>query len=269
MVQHREDPPGATSAHGRKAERQAQIAERVLERGQAAASDLAEHFGVSVMTIHRDLDALAEQGILRRFHGGASAQRSSVFEPDVDYRLRLGATAKRAIAIAARDLVEPGMALMLDDSTTGLALAGLIADIPDLTIATNFVDAVGLLAGRGPHVIGLGGDLSVPHRSFLGHGCLDAVAAIRVNTLFSSTSAMTADAVYHQEQEIVTVKQAMMASAERRVLLMDHSKCGKSALYRVSAATDWDVIVVDAETDPTFVADLRERGIDVVVATAS
>lgn len=258
------------TAQRRKAQRQAQIAEFVLEQGDAAATDLADRFSVSIMTIHRDLDVLAAQGIVRRYHGGVSAHRSNVFEPDASYRLRLSVTAKAEIAAAAVDLVQPGMAIMLDDSTTTLALARLLTDIPDLTLATNFLETMKVLAeGSTVRLIGLGGDYSPTHRSFLGQACVDAVAALRVGILFASTSAMTADTAFHQEQEIVSVKRAMMAAAERRVLLMDHSKINRTALYRVSTLTEWDTVIVDSQTPEEQTEEIRAAGAHLVVTSAA
>lgn len=251
----------------RKLRRQAEIAEIVFERGRASAADLAQHFGVSVMTVHRDLDTLAAQGVVRRYHGGAAAQRSDMFEPDATYRMRLGTAAKQQIANTALKYVEPGSSLMLDDSTTTLALAQLLARTTELTVATNFVDIVQAIgANERIRLIGLGGDYSLAHRSFLGQGCVDAISELRVGTLFASTSAMGPDTVFHQEPEIVTVKRAMMGAAERRILLMDHSKLGQTALHRVSSITDWDVVVVDAAAPHEVVEAMTDAGGNVVVA---
>ena len=70
------------------AARRTALAERVLAEGSASAAQLAEHFGVSLMTIHRDLDELELQGVVRKFRGGVTAQPSGVFESNVQYRLK-------------------------------------------------------------------------------------------------------------------------------------------------------------------------------------
>ncbi len=90
--------------------------------------ELAEAMGVSVMTVHRDLEALAARGVLRRFRGGVSALPTSVFESNLDYRLGVQLAEKEAVARAAAELVEPGMSVMLDDSTSVLALAALVRE---------------------------------------------------------------------------------------------------------------------------------------------
>lgn len=101
----------------------------MLSAGSVTAGELAERFGVSLMTIHRDLDELERQGIVRKYRGGVTAQPSGVFESNVAYRMKSMQAAKDAIAAKAAALVEPGMAVMLDDSTTTLALARRLTGI--------------------------------------------------------------------------------------------------------------------------------------------
>src|SRR5688572_17268828 len=100
----------------RAEQRQEQISQVVLSSGSATAQELAVAFGVSLNTVHRDLDELERQGIVRKFHGGVTAQPSGVFESNVAYRLKRMLPEKRAIARHAARFVEPGMSIMLDDS---------------------------------------------------------------------------------------------------------------------------------------------------------
>src|SRR5882757_9888089 len=114
-----QDPTGR---RGPEARRQA-LADHVLSAGSATAAELAERFGVSLMTIHRDLDELERQGIVRKFRGGVTAQPSGVFESNVQYRLKTMRPQKAAVAERALQLIEPGMAVLLDDSTSALEIA--------------------------------------------------------------------------------------------------------------------------------------------------
>ncbi|MEV0395003.1 MULTISPECIES: DeoR/GlpR family DNA-binding transcription regulator [Polymorphospora] len=251
----------------RPAQRQSDIAEQVLQHGSVSAADLAEQFGVSLMTIHRDLDELARQGIVRKFRGGASAQPSSVFESNVHFRLRASTQHKQALARRARGMIEPGMAIMLDDSTTTLELARLLEESTPLTVVTNFLETIKLLSGiRGIRLLALGGEYYPTHDSFLGVPCIEAIDALRVDLLFASTSAVSRGVTYHQEQEIVLVKRAMLRSAQRRVLMVDHTKLGRVALHQVAPLSDWDLVLTDDQAPEETLAELREQHIAYEIA---
>ncbi|WP_216213900.1 DeoR/GlpR family DNA-binding transcription regulator [Amycolatopsis aidingensis] len=240
--------------------RQQRITDYVVNRGSASAAELAELTGVSVMTVHRDLDELARRGLLRKFRGGVSAQPSTVFESNAEYRLGAHVEAKAAIAKQALTQVEPGMSILLDDSTSALALARLLPEVVPLTVATNYLRTIEELKGvEDLRLICIGGDYSSTHDSFLGMPCLEAVERITVDATFVSTSAMNAEMTFHQEPEIVMVKRAMLASAETKVLLMDSSKMPRSALHRLAPVSDYDRLVVDSAVPSPLVEELRNR----------
>jgi DeoR/GlpR family transcriptional regulator of sugar metabolism len=253
------------------AARQAAMAEQVLADGTATAADLAERFGVSLMTIHRDLDELERQGIVRKFRGGVTAQPSGVFESNVQYRLKTMRAEKAAVAERALQLVEPGMAIMLDDSTTTLEIArGLrLGEVTPLTVVTNFLEAVNLLADqRGIHLIALGGDYDPLHSSFLGVSCVEAIEQLRVDVCFASTSAVRDGFAYHQEKHIVSVKRAMLDAAARNVLLIDHTKLARAALHRVVPLSRFDLLLVDDGASAEALRDLDEHKVRYEVCTS-
>ncbi|WP_326825394.1 DeoR/GlpR family DNA-binding transcription regulator [Streptosporangium sp. NBC_01756] len=251
---------------GGAARRQA-MAERVMRQGSASVAELAEAFGISVMTVHRDLDELERQGMVRKFRGGATAQASNVFESNIAYRRAAHQEEKEAIARHVARLVEPGISIMLDDSTTALAVARRLGGITPLTVVTNFLEAVKLLAGApGIRLMALGGEYHPTHDSFLGVSCVDAVEAMNTDMVVVSTSAVSDRCAFHQEQEIVVVKQAMLRSASRRVLAVDHSKLDRVALHRVAPLDAFDLIVVDSRAPADVVQRLREGHRNVEIA---
>ncbi|GAA4294050.1 DeoR/GlpR family DNA-binding transcription regulator [Streptomyces venetus] len=244
------------------AARQTAMAEQVLADGSATAAELAERFGVSLMTIHRDLDELERQGIVRKFRGGVTAQPSGVFESNVQYRLKTMRAEKAAVAERALRMVEPGMAILLDDSTSTLEIARRLrtGEVTPLTVVTNFLEAINLLADqRGIHLMALGGDYDPLHSSFLGVSCVEAVEQLRVDVCFASTSAVHRGYAYHQEQHIVSVKRAMLDAAARNVLLIDHTKLGRVALHRVVPLSRFDLLLVDDGASPEELRDLDEH----------
>jgi DeoR/GlpR family transcriptional regulator of sugar metabolism len=118
------------------AARQAKIRERFVERPGVSIPELARQFGVSEMTIRRDLAALEEKSQIQRTHGGAVLTERMMLEFDYRDRRDTNRGAKNAIAAAARKLVRPGQRLILDTGTTTLELAARLRDGVDLTVIT-------------------------------------------------------------------------------------------------------------------------------------
>ncbi|MEV5707499.1 DeoR/GlpR family DNA-binding transcription regulator [Actinoallomurus sp. NPDC052274] len=258
--------PAASDAAGAR-ERREKIRQRVVDEGFVHVKSLAEAFDVSVMTIHRDLDELQSNGWLRKVRGGATAQPSAIYHGDVRHRLQAMAEAKRQLAQAAIELVSPGSSIMIDESTTGLAVAELLPALGPLTVITNFLAAVNLLAGK-PDIdlIALGGAYYPAYDAFLGLRTSETIRSLHADLLFMSTTAITNGHCYHQSQETVAVKRALMDSADRRVLLVDHSKFAKNGLHQLAALTAFDLVIVDSDTPADQVAALRTRGVPLHVA---
>ncbi|WP_243795638.1 DeoR/GlpR family DNA-binding transcription regulator [Saccharopolyspora gloriosae] len=240
--------------------RQQQIIDHVVEGGFASAAELSTLTGVSLMTVHRDIDDLVGRGLLRKFHGGVSAQPSTVFESSSDFRLHTHTREKEALAAAALPLITPGMSVLLDDSTTALSLARLLADVGPLTVVSNYRQVHETLR-EAPDVrlISIGGEYSRTHDSYIGLPCQEMINGLSVDLMFLSTSAMNAQMTFHQEQEIVLVKRAMINSAGTRVLMMDASKVARTALHRLAPVADFDHVLLAGELEPALVESMREH----------
>jgi DeoR/GlpR family transcriptional regulator of sugar metabolism len=251
-------------------DRREQIRARVVDQGFVRIEDLAEAFGVSLMTIHRDLDALQTQGWLRKVRGGATAQPSAHHHGDVRHRAATMVEAKQEIAESAIELVEPGQSIMLDDSTTALAVARLLPGRSPLTVITNFLTGINLLTSEpGVDLIALGGAYYPAYDAFLGLRTTEGIRSLRAEILFMSTTAVTNGYCYHQSQETVAVKRALMGAADRRFLLLDHSKFEKSGLHQLAPLTAFDLVIVDSATPPDALAALRAQGVKLLVADGS
>jgi len=250
--------------------RQRLITDSVLARGSCSAQELATEFGVSIMTIHRDLDQLERRGIVRKFHGGVTALPSGVFESQLSYRMMSRAPEKTAIAEVALRHVEPGMSVMLDDSTTILHMIPGLAERTPLHVATTFLAGLRRLADIAADsdltVIALGGVYDLPHDSFVGMQCIEQIAGIRADALFMSTSAVSTTEAFHQEERIVALKRAMLRAATKRYLLVDHTKLGRVALHRIAPLVDFDLVITDVGVDPALLEAWDAAGVRYEVA---
>lgn len=247
--------------------RREQIRNRVIAHGFVRAEDLAEAFAVSLMTVHRDLDALQSQGWLRKIRGGATAQPSAVYHGDVRYRMQDRAEAKQELSNAAFQLIRPGETVIFDDSTTALPLAQRLPERGPLTVITNFLAVIKLLAGEpGIDLVSLGGAYFPAYDAFLGVHTQEAIRTLRADLLVMSATAVSGAHTYNQGQETVAVERGLFEAADRRVLLLDHSKFRRRGLYRLLAVADFDLVLVDSATAQSDIDSLRAAGANVQIA---
>ncbi|HWU46934.1 MAG TPA: DeoR/GlpR family DNA-binding transcription regulator [Humibacter sp.] len=254
----------------RQADRQRAISEAVMAEGAVRIEQLAERFGISLMTVHRDLDELESRGLLRKSRGVATALASSLVESSDVYRAGQQVAAKRALARAALDFIEPGQSVFLDDSTTVLQLAKLLSDKAPLTAITNVLTVMNELQGmRGISLVALGGTFYNWCSAFMGRMTNEAIAKLRADVFVMSTAAITDDTCFFQTPETVDTKRAMFDSALTRILLVDHTKFAKRAMHAMARLDEFDVVIVDAETDAADIARLRTEGIKVLIAEST
>ena len=260
----------ADSRHARQLARRQLITEAVMAEGSMRIEDLVDRFGISLMTAHRDLDELVARGLLRKARGIVSAAPTSLIEASDVYRFSRQSAEKRALAAAAMQFVEPGQAVFFDDSTTVLQMvAHLPAKVP-LTAITNSLILMNELNGiRDLTLLGLGGQLHNWCNAFMGRMTTNEIKRLRADTLFLSMPAITDDIVFHQSPEMVETKRAMFDSAQRRILLADHTKFGRRALHAFADLTEFDVVIVDHATDAAHIRRMRAKGINVVIASES
>ncbi|MFI0469057.1 DeoR/GlpR family DNA-binding transcription regulator [Saccharopolyspora sp. 5N102] len=246
---------------GKQQDRRRKITELVMAAGTMRIDDLVETVGASAMTVYRDLADLESQGLVHRNRGYVSAASSLLYEAASEYRLQQNTSEKEEIAQAAAELIEPGQALVLDDSTTGVYLARLLPERAPLTVVTNHRGVFGELAGAsGISLICVGGDYLPWADAFVGGMALDALRNLRVDLAIMSVSAVTDGICCYPQQEMVQIKKAMLASARRRVLYVDHTKFRRRALHAVAPVEDFDVVIVDSRTTSADIEVLCDRG---------
>jgi len=225
----------------------------------ASVEELAELAGVSKMTIHRDLDRLAELRMVRKIRGGATLLPSAVFESDYTFRRRLCRAEKRALARRVGELIEPGMALILDDSTTTAVLTPILREKKPLTIITNARGLINALVGEEEiSLTCLGGQYDAVSDGFFGLVCEAAVSRLRADLGIFSTAAVQGASAYLHDPEIVRAKLAMMAAADQTVLAFDSSKFGKSALNLFSPLDEFDRVLLTGAVEIERIEVLRK-----------
>jgi len=250
--------------------RQAAIVERVMAEGSCAAQQLANDLGVSIMTIHRDLDQLERRGLVRRFRGGVRARPPGAFESQLAFRMASRSAEKDAIARVALMHVEPGMSVLLDDSTSVLPMTRGLAEHAPITVATNFMTGLRELTDAAADidltVLALGGTYDVAMDSFSGLQTVEQVNDLAVDALFMSVSAIAATQAFDNAEHTVALKRAMMASAAKTYVLVDHTKFGRSALRRLATLTEVELVITDTGIDPLVLRAWDAAGVNYQIA---
>lgn len=230
------------------AERQARIAEEIVRRGSARVSEFARLFGVSDMTIRRDLDVLAQQGLLDKVHGGATRRVPSTDEPGFEAKSARQTVEKEAIAAAAAALVEPGAAVGISAGTTTWALARHLREVPGLTVVTNSIRVADVfdLTGTANQEIVLTGGVRTPSDALVGPLAVAALAELHLDTVFLGVHGMRPDAGYTTPNLLeAEADRALVAAGQQLVVVADHTKWGVIGISTIAPLDRADIVITD------------------------
>ncbi len=248
--------------------RRALIRKLVASRGECSVEQLAAELGVSGMTVRRDLQALCEDGRLIRTHGGATLGERATFEFAFLDRVNKNQEAKTAIARAAVQLVGDARSVMLDGSTTTLAVARQLRGRSGLTVITTSLPAAAQLQHEpGIDVLLPGGYIRSASPDLTGSLAESNLELLRAEIAFLGADAVDDRGnVFTNPPDNSAVLLKMAASAQRVYVVADHTKLGKTALRRFGQLTQWAGLITDEACDPDFVDQLQQLGIGVIVA---
>ncbi|MET7286564.1 DeoR/GlpR family DNA-binding transcription regulator [Streptomyces sp. NPDC005573] len=237
-------------------QRRALIVDEVRRRGGVRVNELTRKLGVSDMTVRRDLDALARQGVLEKVHGGAvPVLEASTHEPGFEAKSGLELSAKEDIARAAARLVRPGTAIALSGGTTTYALAQHLLEVPDLTVVTNSVRVADVFhsaqrtAGQRPGAatVVLTGGVRTPSDSLVGPVADQAIASLHFDLLFLGVHGISPRAgLSTPNLAEAETNRRLVQSARRVVVVADHTKWGTVGLSSFATLDQVDILVTDA-----------------------
>ncbi len=242
--------------------RQDAIVRRARSRGEVSVATLAEKFGVSESTIRRDLATLDKKGLLRRVRGGGAVEQDTDTFAVVAGR---ASADKDAIAARAASLIHDGDVVCLDIGTTTARLARLLRGRPVTVITSSLAVVDELRHDETPEVVVLGGVLRSTYQSLAGLLTQQALAQLRANISFLSTSGVNQAGCALDTTGIeVGVKRALLAAADHTVLLADKGKFPGTGLLSVCGPGEIDTLVTNRGADPATLALLHDAGTEVI-----
>jgi DeoR/GlpR family transcriptional regulator of sugar metabolism len=260
--------PSSLTAH----ERREQIARLIDSDLRVSVADLTTRFGVTDASIRRDLILLEGAGRLRRVHGGAVSLAAKLAAGAFATKLHLHREEKARIAAAAARLIAPGEIVLFDSGTT---VAQVAAQMPAalrapnaITVVTYSLPVVDEIGGwDAPHLVVVGGLYLPEYRAFVGPGTIDGLRALTADTIFLGCDGLTPEAGLTTPHVLVAEVGAVATSRSRRVVAVaDSSKIGRQGFTPIVPLAQVHVLITDTGADPRRVAEIRETGVEVVLA---
>lgn len=247
-------------------ERRQELLRYLRTHGSASVATICEVVGASPATVHRDLEFLADKGLIERVHGGALSLEVLDDPPAVVERHKR-VDEKQRIADAALGLIDDHVnSIFLEASTTVAHLAPALRAMADVVLVTNSPEiALELVSGKAEVVL-IGGNLRHRTLSTVGPQAIQALASVRIDLAFIGVSAVDEGGLSSMNMIEAETKSAIINAAARVVALGDGGKLGHRSLVPVAPLSALDELVTDAGAPPEHVASLRAHGLDVVIA---
>jgi len=235
-------------------ERRQNIMSLIREKKSVRVHELAIKYAMTEETIRRDLDKLDKEGKVKKTYGGAIIENPVSVNPSFIDRLEVNMNQKKAIGMKAAELIEDGETIFIDMSTTSLEVIKAVDPSKQITVITNSLEAIIVLAKK-PNVrlITIGGTYDQDNQ-FMGgamsHMFIDYYYADKT---FFSVKGITIDRDFMDSKEdVAEIKAKMVNNSKEAILVVDASKFEKSAFVRVSNPNSVATIVTDYELDEAW-----------------
>ena len=251
-------------------ERRDQILAMLHKQDIVKIPELAKTFGVSVITIRRDLDELVRAGQIQKVYGGATLAPQAASEPEAQRlfhaRLAQRHREKRLIGMAAAKLVGEGETIILDIGTTALEVAKHLEGHDDLTILTNSLPILNQLADTKLNVYSLGGKLRGNELALHGSLAFKALNDFCVDKAFIGAGGITLkNGITDHNLDSAELCTAIASRSRQTILVVDSSKFGKDASVIIGPLTSVETIVTDSGISREYTDSIREAGIELII----
>ena len=249
--------------------RRTKIVEIIDKNGSITIADLLKEIDASTMTIHRDLNALEQEGLLMKTHGGAVSISNRDFIPSFQPRLLMHREEKQAIALEALNFISDYDTLIIDSSTTCLELAKAInnSKFSHLSVITNGHYIISeFLKSPNISVISTGGELRRDFWAYIGTVTINSFQQIPASKAFISSLAVSINYGITEISSDLLYKKAIIEKGQEVILLVDSSKLGKVAPIHIANLSSISKIITDEGISDEYIEKFKETGIEVIIA---
>mgnify|MGYP001028456225 FL=1 len=244
-------------------ERRNLILEKLQDEKKVVVSELSTIFGVSEETIRRDLDRLDREGLATKSYGGAILNENTSFDMPFIVRKKRNTQGKQVIAGLVSSLVQEGDHIILDPSTTAVAIVKALKARRRLTVITNSIEVLVELSDvSGWDVISTGGTLRENYLALVGPKAVEGISCFNADKVILSCKGIHLEKGITDGNEMFSeVKQAMLRSAKQRILAADHTKFGNVAFSQICTLAAIDMVVTDVCPGQEWMNYFAEKGI--------
>ena len=252
--------------------RQAGLLEEVRVRGTVSVEALASKFGVTLQTVRRDVQRLAEAGLIARYHGGVRVPSSTT--ENIGYRQRQTlftdekARIAKAVGASLAARFPTGCSLILNIGTTTEAIAHELVHARNLRVITNNLNVAAILSDNPDcEVIVAGGVVRGRDRGIVGEATVDFICQFKVDVGLIGISGIEADGTLRDfDYREVKVARAILDHSREVWLAADHSKFNRPAMVELGSIDQIDMLFTDAAPPPEFGERFEQAGVELVIA---
>ncbi|MFM2483991.1 DeoR family transcriptional regulator [Celerinatantimonas yamalensis] len=242
--------------------RRSEIIQIVNQRYRVSVTELAQHTGVSEVTIRQDLNYLEQLGYIKRIHGAAVA----VDNDDIAAQMEVRFGTKQKLAERAAALVEPGETVMIEGGSTNALLARVLAERGDITLVTSSAYVAHLLRNTNADIILLGGVYQHQGESLVGSLTRYCIEKVHFSTAFIGIDGFHQDTGFTSRDMMrADVVEAILAKQKRNIILTDASKFGLIFPTTLGGSIDaFDMLVTGKDAPESDIHYLSQQDIELV-----
>lgn len=247
-------------------ERKREILSRLASEGKVIVSDLAKEFGVTEETVRRDLEKLDSEGLAYKIYGGAVSRKSETLDLPYSVRVAVNVEEKEIISDLVSQFVKDGDRLMLDSSSTAIYIVKKLKSKKNLTIITNSVKILLELSDKPDFtVLCTGGSLKEGSLSLTGSSAEKMISSYHVDFAICSCKGIDMSlGVTDSSEKDGQIKQAMFASADKKLLALDSGKFDNKSFVKLCDVKDLDMIVTNVSPSEAWQTYCREHGVQLI-----
>ncbi len=245
--------------------RREEIIELIQTNGKVKVSELSERYGISEVSIRKDLLLLEAEGHLTRIHGGAVGMNKLYVNMDTTDRFKTNAAAKRELASLAVKFIDDNDTIIMNAGTTLTYVLRALRGKKNITIVTNSIqNATEVALYPSFNVILLGGELDSKYQFTYGQDAIHQLENYHATKCILSVDGISAESgltLYYANEAALARK--MIASSDMTIVCADSTKLGKNVFARITDASKTDVLITNKSTNYEALANLRELGVKI------